>query len=56
MNNRIHIFCLEEELHRLPRQENPSTQYLYQTVFDTGQRQYQSLYMIISFLLVLWFY
>jgi len=46
----------KEELHRLPRQESFSTQYLSQTIFDTGQRQYYSFYMTIIFLLLLWFY
>jgi len=45
----------KEELHRLPRQQGSSSQYL-QTVFDTGQTQYKISYMTIGFLLLLWVY
>ena len=50
-------FILEEELHRLPRQEGSSSAYLLQTAYDTGQTQYHSLYkyyfLIYFFLLKL---
>ncbi|CAF0933290.1 unnamed protein product [Adineta steineri] len=46
----------KEELHRLPRQHDSSAQYLFQTLFDTGQTQYQASYMTIIFLLLLYFY
>ncbi len=51
----LFIFCiLEEELHRLPRQEGSSSAYLLQAAFDTGQTQYQSSYkyLLIFFLLL----
>ncbi len=50
----IYLFILEEELHRLPRQEGSSSAYLLQAAFDTGQTQYQSSYkyLLIFFLLL----
>jgi hypothetical protein len=50
----LFIFILEEELHRLPRQEGSSSAYLLQAAFDTGQTQYQSSYkyLLIFFLLL----
>lgn len=48
------FFILEEELHRLPRQEGSSSAYLLQTAFDTGHSQYRSSYKyVLIFLLLL---
>jgi hypothetical protein len=48
----LFIFILEEELHRLPRQQGSSSAYLLQAAFDTGQTQYQSSH---KFLLIFFF-
>ncbi len=50
----IIILILEEELHRLPRQEGSSSAYFLQAVFGTGQTQYRSSYkyLLIFFLLL----
>lgn len=52
------MFCyiLEEELHRLPRQEGSSSAYLLLTAFDSGQIQYRTSYKyLLIFLLLLKF-
>ncbi len=53
-SNFVIIFILEEELHRLPRQEGSSSAYLLQAAFDTGHTQYRSSYKyLLIFLLLL---
>jgi hypothetical protein len=47
------FFILEEELHRLPRQEGSSSTYLLQTVFGRGEKQYQSSYKYVLILILL---
>ena len=47
-------FILEEELHRLPRQQGSSAAYLLQTAFDTAHIHYHvSHKYLLSFLLLL---
>jgi hypothetical protein len=48
------IFILEEELHRLPRQEGSSSAYLLLASTDTGQTQYRSShkYLLIFYMLL----
>ncbi|UJR25976.1 hypothetical protein I4U23_007324 [Adineta vaga] len=44
----------KDEFHRLPRQQDTSAQYLFQTLFDTGHIHLPSIYMMMIFLLLLY--
>ena len=49
------ILILEEELRRLPREEDSSSAYLFQSVFGAGQTPYRSLYrhFIVFFIIII---